>query len=151
MPRHRDPNFTTGHLCRFCGQLVPWGTILRIIRVDPDTPPYMLNETAAHTECLAQLLRPGVDLTFPRHWAGKGPLPNDDEDIFLPIPSPLQGRGLGRGGASADPPLRPMRPGHRPRQPSQGPSFARIEAPDHDPGMPVHFECLAKVSTMRFG
>jgi len=42
MGKRRDPNFTTGHLCRFCGELVPWGTILRIIRVDPDTPPYML-------------------------------------------------------------------------------------------------------------
>ena len=31
MPRRRDPNFTTGHLCRFCGELVPWGTILRLI------------------------------------------------------------------------------------------------------------------------
>ena len=52
MPRKRDPNFTTGHLCRFCGEtgprqsgglpagasLVPWGTILRLIRVDLDTP-----------------------------------------------------------------------------------------------------------------
>ena len=41
MPRRRDPNFKTGHLCRFCGELVPWGTILRLIRVDPDTPGFM--------------------------------------------------------------------------------------------------------------
>jgi hypothetical protein len=67
MPRTRDPNFTTGHLCRFCGQLIPWGTILRIIRTDPATPAYMLNETAAHTDCLRQLLRPEIPLTFPRH------------------------------------------------------------------------------------
>ena len=52
MPR-RDPAFTTGHLCRFCGQLIPWGTSSGIIRTDADTPPYMLNETAAHTACLA--------------------------------------------------------------------------------------------------
>jgi hypothetical protein len=26
-PDGRDPNFTTGVTCRFCGQLVPWGTI----------------------------------------------------------------------------------------------------------------------------
>ena len=45
MPRKRDPNFTTGVLCRFCGQLVQWGTILRLIRVDPDTPPFMLQES----------------------------------------------------------------------------------------------------------
>lgn len=44
MPRRRDPNFLTGHLCRFCGEPVPWGTILRLIRVDPDTPPYVLQE-----------------------------------------------------------------------------------------------------------
>jgi argininosuccinate lyase len=24
MPRRRDPNFITGHLCRFCGELVLW-------------------------------------------------------------------------------------------------------------------------------
>jgi len=85
MPRRRDPSFTTGHLCRFCGQLIPWGTILRIIRTDPDTPPYMLNETAAHTECLTKLLRPGLTLTFPRHWAGRAPYLDDDADILLPL------------------------------------------------------------------
>jgi len=37
MPRRHDPNFKTGHLCRVCGQLVPWGTILRLIRVDAAT------------------------------------------------------------------------------------------------------------------
>ncbi len=47
MPRRRDPNFTTGHLCRFCGELVPWGTILRLIRVDPDTPGFMLVKAPA--------------------------------------------------------------------------------------------------------
>jgi hypothetical protein len=34
MPRRRDPNFITGHLCRFCGKLVQWGTILSLIPVD---------------------------------------------------------------------------------------------------------------------
>ena len=63
MPRTRDPNFVTGHLCRFCGKLVPWGAILRLIRVDPDTPGYMLNESACHTDCLRKLLRPEVELT----------------------------------------------------------------------------------------
>jgi hypothetical protein len=95
MPRTRDPNFTTGHLCRFCGQLVPWGSILRIIRTDPDTPGYMLNETACHTECLTKLLRPEVPLTFPRHWTGRVPYLDDDADIFLPL-SP---RGRGKAGA----------------------------------------------------
>ena len=65
MPRRRDPNFTTGHLCRFCGELVPWGTILRLIRVDPDTPPFMLSESACHTECLRGVLRPEVRAHLP--------------------------------------------------------------------------------------
>jgi hypothetical protein len=43
MPRKRDPNFKTGHLCRFCGELVSWGTILCLIRVDADTPPPKLS------------------------------------------------------------------------------------------------------------
>src|SRR6185295_7991576 len=81
MPRRRDPNFTTGHLCRFCGELVPWGTILRIIRTDPGTPGFMLNESAAHTECLARVLRPGVELTFPRHWNGHVPYLDDSAEI----------------------------------------------------------------------
>ena len=81
MVRRRDPNFKTGHLCRFCGQLVPWGTILRLIRVDPDTPGFMLNESACHTECLQRRLRPEVPLTFHRHWNGKAPMLDDDADI----------------------------------------------------------------------
>ena len=52
MPRRRDPNFKLGHLSRFCGQLVPWGQILRLIRVDPDTPPFMLQESACHADFL---------------------------------------------------------------------------------------------------
>lgn len=42
MPRTRDPNYKTGVTCRVCGKLVEWGTILRLIRVDPDTPGYEL-------------------------------------------------------------------------------------------------------------
>src|SRR4030095_6290447 len=61
MPRKRDPNFKTGHLCRFCGQLGPWGTILRLIRVDPDTPAFMLSESGCHTECLRGQPRPDVE------------------------------------------------------------------------------------------
>jgi hypothetical protein len=81
MPRRRDPSFTTGHLCRFCGELVPWGTILRLIRVDPDTPGFMLQESACHTECFRRLLRPDVPLTFHRHWNGKAPMLDDRSDI----------------------------------------------------------------------
>src|SRR3954466_1814183 len=64
--RKRDPKFTTGHLCLFCGKLVPWGTIRRLIRVDPDTPGFMLSESACHTDCLRGVLRPEVELIRPQ-------------------------------------------------------------------------------------
>jgi hypothetical protein len=44
MPRRRDPNLKIGHLCRFCGKLIPWGEILRLLRVDVDQPPFMQSE-----------------------------------------------------------------------------------------------------------
>ena len=63
MPRRRDPNFITGHLCRFCGQLVPWGTILRIIRTvrlrvqrptgPVKAPQFDEQSLPVHFECLA--------------------------------------------------------------------------------------------------
>src|SRR5690242_19897505 len=81
MGKRRDPNFKTGHLCRFCGELVPWGTILRLVRVDPDTPGYMLNESACHTECLRGVLRPDVPLTFQRHWKSGTPMLDGDADV----------------------------------------------------------------------
>ena len=58
MPRRRDPNFITGHLCRFCGRLVPWGTILRLIRVDPDTPGCMLRKAPATPSACASSCAP---------------------------------------------------------------------------------------------
>jgi hypothetical protein len=39
----RDPNLLSQYLCRFCGEQVPWGVILRVLRVDPDTPDYRLS------------------------------------------------------------------------------------------------------------
>lgn len=161
MGRRRDPNFTTGHLCRFCGQLVPWGTILRIIRVDPDTPGYMLNETACHTECLAKLLRPEVELTFPRHWGGRVPYLDDDEDIYLPLSPGGRGRDPARQGREGEGEQRTIRPCalcgkaiapanlvrlrvQRPVGPVKQPEF-------DEQSLPVHFDCLAAVSTMRFG
>jgi hypothetical protein len=151
--RRRDPQFTTGHLCRFCGKLVPWGTILRLIRVDPDTPGFMLSESACHTECLRAVLRPEVALTFHRHLNGKAPMPDDDADIFLPL-SP-GGSGSSEG---AKPQIRPcamcareiaapdlvrLRV-QRPAGPVRKPEF-------DEQTLPVHFECLAAVSTGRLG
>jgi hypothetical protein len=81
MGRRRDPNFTTGHLCRFCGALVPWGRILRLLRVDPGQPPFMQSESACHAECLRAVVRPEQELSFHRHWNGRAPLLDDDADI----------------------------------------------------------------------
>ena len=134
MPRRRDPNFTTGHLCRFCGELVPWGTILRLIRVDPDTPGFMLSESACHTECLRERLRPYVPLTFHRHWSGKAPMPDDDNDV--------DGRPCAMCGHAIAPPdlvrLRVQRPA------------GNVKAPEFDEQtLPLHAGCLAAVSNSR--
>ena len=134
MPRRRDPNFTTGHLCRFCGELVPWGAILRLIRVDPDTPPYMLSESACHTECLARLLRPEVPLTFHRRWNGRAPMPNDNADIDGQ-PCAMCGHDI------AAPDLVRLRV-QKPAGPVKAPEF-------DEQTLPLHFDCLAAVSTSK--
>ena len=134
MPRKRDPNFLTGHLCRFCGELVPWGTILRLIRVDPDTPPYVLQESACHTECHRRVLRPEVELNFHRHWEGKSPLPDDSADIDTK-PCAMCAQDI----APAD--LVRIRV-QKPVGPVKQPLFDEFS-------FPVHFDCLAAVSTSR--
>jgi hypothetical protein len=153
MPRRRDPNFTTGHVCRFCGELVPWGSILRLIRVDPDTPGFMLNESACHTECLRGVLRTDVPLTFHRHWNGRAPMLDDDADIFFPL-SPRV-RGLGEG---AKPKTRPcaicaktIAAADLVRLRVQKPA-GPVKQPEFDEQtLPLHAACLAAVSTMRLG
>jgi len=158
MGKRRDPNFTTGHLCRFCGQLVPWGTILRVIRTDKDTPAFMLSESACHTECLARQLRPGVELTFPRHWNGKAPYLEDDEDIFTkdsPLPS------MGRGGGGVTPENRTPHPCAMCGKAIAADDLVRlriqkpagpVKRPEFDEqSLPVHAACLASVSTMKLG
>jgi hypothetical protein len=134
MPRTRDPNYHTGHLCRFCGELVAWGTILRLIRVDPDTPPFMLAESACHTECLMRVLRPEVPLTFHRHWNGEHPFPDDDADIDGK-PCAMCAKAI----APAD--LVRLRV-----QKLAGP----VKRPEFDEQtLPLHFDCLAAVSTSK--
>ena len=155
MPRRRDPKFTTGHLCRFCGQLVEWGEILRLIRVDPDTPGFMLSESACHTLCLHEVLRPEVALTFHRHWNGKAPLPDDDDDIFLAL-SP---GGRGKAGAQPQQGEGEIRPCAMCARDIAAPDLVRlrvqrpagpVKKPEFDEQtLPVHFACLAAVSTGR--
>ena len=132
--RRRDPNFTTGHLCRFCGELVPWGTILRLIRVEPDTPLFMLSESACHTECLRGVLRPEVELTFHRHWNGRAPMLEDRADID------------GKPCAMC---ARPIAPASLVRLRVQRPA-GTVKAPEFDEQtLPLHFDCLAAVSTSK--
>jgi hypothetical protein len=134
MGKRRDPAFRTGHLCRFCGEPVAWGAIVRLLRTDPDTPPYMRNESACHLACLARVLDPGVELTFARHWPGKAPLPNDDAEI-LGHPCALCATPI------APPDLVRLR-AQRPTGPVKAPAF-------DEQSLPVHFECLAGVSGSR--
>ena len=135
MGRRRDPNFETGHLCRFCGEKVAWGTILRVIRVDPDTPGYVLQESACHTECLRRLIRSEIGLTFQRHWESPAPLPDDSADIDGK-PCAICAKAIG--------------PAELVRMRIQKP-VGPVKTPTFDEqSLPVHFECLAKVSTSRF-
>jgi hypothetical protein len=134
MPRTRDPNFTTGHLCRFCGESVPWRTILRLIRVDPDTPGYMLNESACHTECLRKVLRPGVPMDFHRHWTGGTPMLDDSADI--------DGKPCAICAKEIAPPDLVRIRVQKPVGPVKKPLFDEFS-------FPVHFDCLAAVSTSK--
>ena len=136
MPRRRDPHFKTGHLCRFCAGLISWGTILRLIRVDPDTPGYMLNESACHAECLERHLRPEVPLTFHRHWEGRTPMLDDSADVD------------GKPCAFC---ARPIAPPDLVRLRVQKPVGAIRRAEFDEQTLPLHFECLAAVSTSRYG
>jgi len=136
MGRSRDPNFTTGHLCRFCGNLVPWGTILRLIRTDPDTPGYMLLETACHTECLKRVLRDGVELAFHRHWEGRAPYLDDSADI--------DGQPCAKCCEDIDPAKLVRIRVQKPVGPVKRPLF-------DEQSLPFHFDCLASVSITKYG
>jgi hypothetical protein len=134
MGKRRDPAMLTPHLCRFCGRQIPWGEIVRVIRVDPDTPPFMLSESACHIACLAGLLRPGVELDFHRHWPGKSPFPDDSDEI--------EGRPCAICAGA-------IKPDQLVRLRFQRPT-GTVKAPEFDEqSLPFHFECLAAVSTSR--
>ena len=136
MPRRRDPNLLTGYLCRFCGERITWGTILRLLRVDPDTPGYMLNESYCHTACMERHLRPGVELTFHRHWNGRAPYLDDSGDVDAK-PCTMCGKAI------APPELVRLR-AQKPVGPVKRPEF-------DEQTLPFHFECLASISNTRFG
>ncbi len=136
MPRRRDPNLLTGYLCRFCGERIAWGTILRLLRVDPDTPGYMLNESYCHTECMERELRPGVELTFQRHWNGRAPYLDDCADV--------DGKPCAKCGKAIGPPDLVRLRAQKPVGPVNRPEF-------DEQTLPFHFECLASVSNTRFG
>jgi hypothetical protein len=134
MVRRRDPDFLTGHLCRFCNRLVPWGQILRLLRVDPDQPGFMQSESACHADCLRAVLRPEAALTFHRHWHGRAPLLDDDADI-LGKPCAMCGGAIAPAALVR---LRVQRP------------TGTVKAPEFDEQtLPLHFDCLAAVSTTR--
>lgn len=136
MPRRRDPNLLTGYLCRFCGHRITWGTILRLLRVDPDTPGYMLNESYCHTECMERHLRPGVALSLHRHWNGHVPYLDDSSDV--------DGKPCAKCGKDIAPPELVRLRAQKPVGPVKHPEF-------DEQTLPFHFECLAKVSTTKFG
>ena len=80
MPRGRDPELVSQYACRFCGEQIKWGVLLRILRTDQGQPEWMGSESYAHSECLRQVLRAEVPLTLHRHWNGKHPMPDDSAD-----------------------------------------------------------------------
>jgi hypothetical protein len=81
-------------------------------------------------------LRPNVELTFNRHWNGKAPLLDDSADIDGK-PCAMCGRDI----AGTD--LVRLRV-QKPVGPVKQPLF-------DEQTLPLHFDCLAAVSNMRFG
>jgi len=94
----------------------------------------MLSESACHTECLRGHLRSDVPLTFHRHWNGKAPLLDDDADIDGQ-PCAMCGRAIAPAKLVR---LRVQKP------------VGTVKAPEFDEQtLPLHFDCLAAVSTSR--
>ena len=96
----------------------------------------MLLETACHTECLARVLRPGIELTLHRHWEGRAPLLDDRAD-WERKPCAMCGKEI------APDTLVRLRV-QKPVGPVKQPLF-------DEQTLPFHFDCLAAVSKTRFG
>ena len=99
-----------------------------------------------------RVLRPDVALTFHRHWTGRAPLLDDDADIFSLSP---RGRGRGEGEKRE---IRPcamcglaIAPEQLVRLRAQKPVGPIRQAHFDEQSFPLHFDCLAAVSTTRFG
>ncbi len=94
----------------------------------------MLSESACHTECLRRLLSPDVPLTFHRHWNGRAPMLDDSADID------------GKPCAMCEQVIAPADLVRLRVQKPAGP----VKKPEFDEQtLPLHFECLAAVSTSR--
>ena len=131
----------TAYLCRFCGERIVWGEIVRILRTDPGQPGWQLNESYAHFACLRAAIRPEIALTFHRHWNGKRPLPDDSADLIDPA-DPERVEECARC-------ARPMTPAKRVHLRLQRPA-GTVKAPEFDEqSLAMHFDCLAEVSTSR--
>ena len=134
MGRRRDPNLLTGYLCRFCGERIRWGVILRLLRTDPEQPPFIENENYSHHDCLRAVLRPEVPLTFHRHWHGRAPLPDDSADIDGQ-PCGICGQAVARQDLVR---LRIQRPA------------GTVKAPEFDEqSVPLHVACLRAATALR--
>jgi hypothetical protein len=81
MPRRRDPMLLSQYICRFCGEQIVWGELLRLLRTDPGQPDYELRENYAHSACLRAKLRPEVPLTLARRWNGHVPYLDNRAEI----------------------------------------------------------------------
>jgi len=82
------------------------------------------------------VLRPEVELTFHHHWNGKAPMLDDSADV--------DGKPCAMCG-------KPIAPADLVRLRVQKP-VGPVKQPQFDEQtLPLHFECLARVSNTRFG
>lgn len=127
MARRRDPERLTAYLCRFCGEGIRWGTIVRVLRYDPGQPTYLQVETACHLGCLERVVRPEVALTFPEATRGGGPAPAEAPDACALC------------GEATDPAERVVLRAQRPTGTVKVPAF-------DEQVLAAHAACLADVS-----
>ena len=106
----------------------------RLILLIPTRRASCSNESACHTERLRSHLRPEVELTFHRHWNGRAPMPDDFGDI--------DGQPCAMCGKDIAPARLVRLRVQKPVGPVKQPQF-------EEQTLPLHFECLAAVSSSR--